>query len=46
MVFWELDGPLGGPGEGSILKAGTSEELAGDDEVRRLYLGESFQLHR
>lgn len=32
--------------EGSILKAGTSEELAGDDEVRRLYLGESFQLHR
>ena len=32
--------------EGSILKAGTAEELANDDEVRRVYLGESFQLRR
>ena len=32
--------------EGSILKAGTSEDLAGDKEVRKLYLGESFQLRR
>ncbi len=32
--------------EGSILKAGTSEELASDKEVRKLYLGESFQLRR
>ncbi len=32
--------------EGSILKAGTAEELAGDKEVRRLYLGESFELRR
>lgn len=32
--------------EGSILKAGTAEELANDEEVRRVYLGESFQLRR
>ena len=32
--------------EGSILKAGTSDELAEDPEVRKLYLGESFQLRR
>ncbi len=32
--------------EGSILKAGTSEDLASDKEVRKLYLGESFQLRR
>jgi len=32
--------------EGSILKAGTSDELADDPEVRKLYLGESFQLRR
>ncbi|MDR4987273.1 MAG: LPS export ABC transporter ATP-binding protein [Bacteroidales bacterium] len=32
--------------EGSILKAGTSEELASDPEVRKLYLGESFELRR
>ncbi len=32
--------------EGKILKAGTAEELAGDSEVRKLYLGESFQLRR
>ncbi len=32
--------------EGSILKAGTAEELAMDEEVRRVYLGTSFQLRR
>jgi lipopolysaccharide export system ATP-binding protein len=32
--------------EGSILKSGTSEELANDEQVRRLYLGTSFQLRR
>ena len=30
--------------EGRILKSGTSTELAGDKEVRRLYLGKRFQL--
>lgn len=30
--------------EGRILKSGTSNELAGDEEVRRLYLGQRFQL--
>lgn len=32
--------------EGKILKAGTAEELAGDEEVRRLYLGKNFELRR
>lgn len=30
--------------EGKIMKAGTSHELASDPEVRRVYLGESFEL--
>ncbi len=30
--------------EGEILKAGTSNELADDEEVRRLYLGKNFEL--
>ena len=30
--------------EGRILKSGTSDELADDEEVRRLYLGKRFQL--
>jgi lipopolysaccharide export system ATP-binding protein len=30
--------------EGSIKRSGTSDELAGDAEVREIYLGESFQL--
>ncbi len=30
--------------EGRILKSGTSDELAGDEKVRRLYLGQRFQL--
>jgi lipopolysaccharide export system ATP-binding protein len=32
--------------EGSILKAGTAEELAGDEQVRRVYLGKNFELRR
>jgi lipopolysaccharide export system ATP-binding protein len=32
--------------EGSILKAGSSEELANDEQVRRVYLGKNFELRR
>ena len=32
--------------EGSILKTGTAEELAADEEVRRVYLGQNFELRR
>ena len=32
--------------EGSILKSGTSEELAADEDVRRVYLGQNFELRR
>ncbi|MFW5793337.1 MAG: LPS export ABC transporter ATP-binding protein [Bacteroidota bacterium] len=32
--------------EGKILKSGTAEDLASDEEVRRVYLGESFKLDR
>jgi len=32
--------------EGSILKSGTSEELAQDEHVRKVYLGEKFELRR
>jgi lipopolysaccharide export system ATP-binding protein len=32
--------------EGKILKAGTAEELAADEEVRRVYLGKTFELRR
>ncbi|MBS4012646.1 MAG: LPS export ABC transporter ATP-binding protein [Bacteroidetes bacterium] len=32
--------------EGKILKSGTAEELAMDEEVRRVYLGTSFKLDR
>ena len=32
--------------EGSILKAGTAEELANDEKVRRVYLGQNFDLKR
>lgn len=31
---------------GTLLKAGTAEELATDEQVRRLYLGEKFELKR
>lgn len=30
--------------EGSIKRAGTADELAGDEEVREIYLGQSFRL--
>ncbi len=30
---------------GRIFRAGTPQELSGDPEVRRIYLGEQFQLH-
>jgi lipopolysaccharide export system ATP-binding protein len=30
--------------EGSIMKAGSAEELASDEEVRRVYLGQNFEL--
>lgn len=32
--------------EGKILKAGTAEELAADETVRRVYLGQNFELKR
>lgn len=32
--------------EGKILKSGTAEELAADEQVRRVYLGQSFELKR
>lgn len=32
--------------EGKILKSGTSEELAEDEHVRKVYLGEKFELRR
>jgi lipopolysaccharide export system ATP-binding protein len=32
--------------EGSVLKAGTSEDLASDEHVRRVYLGQNFELRR
>ncbi len=32
--------------EGSILKAGTAEELAEDEHVRKVYLGKNFELRK
>lgn len=32
--------------EGNILKAGTAEELAADEQVRKVYLGQSFELKK
>ena len=32
--------------EGSILKAGSAEDLAADEQVRKVYLGKNFQLRR
>jgi lipopolysaccharide export system ATP-binding protein len=32
--------------EGKILKQGTAEELANDEQVRRVYLGQNFELKR
>ncbi len=32
--------------EGQLLKAGTAEELASDEQVRKVYLGKNFELKR
>ncbi|MCL4164426.1 UNVERIFIED_CONTAM: hypothetical protein GTU68_019956, partial [Idotea baltica] len=32
--------------EGSILKSGTAEELAADEMVRKVYLGQNFELKK
>jgi lipopolysaccharide export system ATP-binding protein len=32
--------------EGKILKAGTAEELAADEQVRKVYLGQNFELKK
>ncbi len=32
--------------EGKILKAGTAEELANDEQVRKVYLGQNFELRK
>jgi lipopolysaccharide export system ATP-binding protein len=32
--------------EGKILKSGTSEDLANDEQVRRVYLGKNFELRK
>jgi lipopolysaccharide export system ATP-binding protein len=32
--------------DGSILKAGTAEELASDEQVRKVYLGQNFELRK
>jgi lipopolysaccharide export system ATP-binding protein len=32
--------------EGKILKAGTAEDLANDEQVRRVYLGQNFELRK
>lgn len=32
--------------EGKLLKAGTAEELASDEQVRKVYLGQNFELKR
>jgi lipopolysaccharide export system ATP-binding protein len=31
---------------GSVIKSGTAEELANDEEVRRVYLGQNFELRK
>ena len=32
--------------EGKILKAGTAEDLANDEQVRKVYLGKNFELRK
>ena len=32
--------------EGNILKTGTAEELASDEQVRKVYLGQNFVLRK
>jgi lipopolysaccharide export system ATP-binding protein len=32
--------------EGRVIKAGSAEDLAGDEQVRRVYLGQNFELRK
>ena len=32
--------------EGNVLKSGTAEELADDEHVRKVYLGQNFELRK
>jgi lipopolysaccharide export system ATP-binding protein len=32
--------------EGKILKSATADELAADEQVRKLYLGQNFELRK
>jgi lipopolysaccharide export system ATP-binding protein len=32
--------------EGRLLKAGTAEELANDEQVKKVYLGQNFELRK
>ena len=32
--------------DGTIMKSGSAEDLANDEEVRRLYLGTNFELRK
>jgi lipopolysaccharide export system ATP-binding protein len=32
--------------EGSVLKSGSAEELASDEQVRKVYLGSNFELRK
>ena len=32
--------------EGNIIKTGSAEDLAADEQVRRVYLGENFELKK
>jgi lipopolysaccharide export system ATP-binding protein len=32
--------------EGKILKSGTAEDLANDEQVRKVYLGQNFVLRK
>jgi lipopolysaccharide export system ATP-binding protein len=31
---------------GSVIKSGTAEDLANDEQVRRVYLGQNFELRK
>jgi lipopolysaccharide export system ATP-binding protein len=32
--------------EGSVIKQGSADDLANDEEVRRVYLGQNFELRK
>ncbi len=32
--------------EGAVIRSGTAEELASDEYVRKVYLGQNFELRR